>query len=116
MIICKNNINLYSIGVIKLRIPNLAEVGGRICFNERLPLTLFRTKVCDVWKYLERKNRANQNTPDQQPRLSYVQKPENQKDKGNRKSLATKDIDTTRVRICFQVGGGEFNCFNLSYH
>ena len=87
------------IGIIKLRIPNLADVGWRICFNEKLPLTLFRTKACDVWNYLEKKNIVNQNTPDKLPRLSYVKIPQTAKEAKDRKN----EIDTTRARICFQV-------------
>ena len=95
-----NYIIILAIGIIKLKIPDLASVGGRICFDERLPLALFRTKACDVWKYLEQKNKANQDTLNKIPRLSAIEIPKNPKEA---KKRCKTEMDTTRVRLCFQV-------------
>ena len=89
-------------GVVKLSIPNLADIGGRVIFDEQLQLALFRTKAKDVWDYLETRNDTNKNTPDKIPRLSEIAIPKNKKSKEARQRTR-REIDTTRVRLCFQV-------------
>ena len=77
-------------------IPNLDTVGRKITFDEKLPLAMFRAKQCDLWKYLHKKNEVNETVIASQ-RVSLIPK-----------DLALKDlkeeVDTTRVRLCFQVG------------
>ena len=84
-----------------MRIPNLDAVGRKITFDEKLPLSMFRAKQCDYEKYLRKKNEVNETVIASQ-RVSLI--PEN---------LALKDlknqVDTTRVRLCFQVG------YNIQY-
>ena len=79
-----------------MNIPNLDAVGRKITFDEKLPLAMFRAKQCDLWKYLRKKNDINETVIASQ-RVSLI--PNN---------LALKDlknqVDTTRVRLCFQVG------------
>ena len=57
---------------------------------------MFRAKQCDYEKYLRKKNEVNETVIASQ-RVSLIPK-----------NLALKDlknqVDTTRVRLCFQVG------------
>ena len=57
---------------------------------------MFRAKQCDLWKYLRKKNDVNETVIASQ-RVSLIPK-----------NLALeelkKEVDTTRVRLCFQVG------------
>ena len=83
-------------------IPNLADIGGKVTFDENLHLALFRTKALDVWNYLEIRNYSNKNTPDGSQRLCQIVIPKNKSSK-EAKMRAKNEIDTTRVRLCFQV-------------
>ena len=97
----QNKVGSHTKGVIKLKIPDIAAIGGRISFNENLPLALFRTKGTDQWNYLNKRNEVNQNPPDKKPCLAWIPTPQNQEEL---KSDALKqEIDTTRVKLCFQV-------------
>merc|ERR1712018_78122 len=86
-------------GIIKLNISNLAAIGGKICFDKNLPLSLFRAKAIDFWDYLNQKNIINKSPPDKRPHLSWIPPPQDADEEKEMK----KEIDTTRVRICFQV-------------
>ena len=92
----------FLVGVIKLWVPNLAAIdGGIIRFDDKLPLALFRTKANDVCEYLKRKNEVNEGVQEDNPRLSWIPIPQ---DQNSKLPKAVKDaIDTTRVRLCFQV-------------
>ena len=87
---------------MKLKIPNLADIDGKISFDEHLHLALFRTKALNVWDYLEKRNETNRNPPDNTPRLAQVFVPSNKNNKEARKRL-NLEIDTTRVKLYFQV-------------
>jgi len=86
-------------GVVKLRVPDLSAIEGKISFDEHLQLALFRTKAKDTWDYLKKRNETNSNTPDRIQRLFKIEIPSNKKDAKARKL----EIDTTRVKLCFQV-------------
>lgn len=92
-------------GVVKLHVDNLLQYGGKISFKGPLQLALFRTKAQKVWNYLETRNTTNRNTPDQQLRLTQIQIPplQTEKDKKQARKKLVEDIDTTRVKLCFQV-------------
>lgn len=87
---------------MKLKIPNLNVIEGKISFDEHLQLALFRTRAVHVWDYLEKRNETNRNTPDQIQRLSQIVIPSNKKNKDAKKRCSL-EIDTTRVKLCFQV-------------
>jgi hypothetical protein len=89
-------------GVVKLKIPNLSVIQGKISFDEHLQLALFRTRAVHAWDYLEKRNETNRNTPDKIQRLSQIVIPSNKKNKDAKKRCRL-DIDTTRVKLCFQV-------------
>ena len=91
--------------MVKLHVANLAAIGGRLKFDEQLNLALFRTKATDVWKYLETRNKTNRNPPDGIPRLFEIPIPKDKTSKEARSRL-NKEIDTTLVRLCFQVNSG----------
>ena len=90
------------IGVIKLWIPNLAAIeGGLLRFDDKLPLALFRTKASDVHKYLTKKNDVTKRVQIKNLQLSLVPLPETPNCKLTKAEKV--EIDTTRVRLCFQV-------------
>lgn len=93
--------------MIKLWVPNLAVIdGGLVRFDDKLPLALFRTKANDVCEYLNKKNEVNKEVLVDDQRLSLVPIPQDQR--FNYKF--SKDVvDTTRVRLCFQVKNNEFS-------
>ena len=87
---------------MKLHIPNLANIDGKISFDEHLHLALFRTRALHAWDYLEKRNKTNASTPDKIPRLSQIAIPSNKKNKEAKKRCRL-EMDTTRVKLCFQV-------------
>ena len=90
------------IGVVKLWVPNLAAIeGGVIHFNEKLPLALFRTKANDVCEYLNKKNEVNKEVLVDEQRLSLI--PISQEQRRSNYKFPKAVVDTTRVRLCFQV-------------
>jgi hypothetical protein len=89
-------------GVVKLHINNLAENQGKIIFEGGLQLALFRTKAKDVWNYLRTRNETNHHAPGGQSRLTQIKIPDNINTKAAKQRI-DQDIDTTRVKLCFQV-------------
>lgn len=89
-------------GVIKLKIFNLAAIAGTICFKDQLQLALFRARASDSWNYLQKKNLVNERTQNVQPRVTILPIPETPNSK-EAKRYFKANIDTTRVRLCFQV-------------
>ena len=88
---------------MKLHINNVAENGGTITFEGGLKLALFRTKAKQVWNYLRTRNETNNNkTPGGHSRLNQIQIPDNTSSKPAKKRI-DDEIDTTRVKLCFQV-------------
>ena len=92
---CNSYCFLLIVGVVQLKIPNLDAIGRKITFGENLPLAMFRSKQCDIRKYLLRKNEVNKTVSESQ-RVLLI--PEDLKLEELRKK-----VDTTRVRLCFQV-------------
>ena len=89
------------IGVVKLWIPSLAAIeGGVIRFDDKLPLALFRTKANDVCEYLRKKNEVTKEVPLDNQRLSLIPIPQ---DQSSNYKFPKAVVDTTRVRLCFQV-------------
>ena len=94
--------------MIKLWIPNLAAIeGGVIRFDDKLPLALFRTKANDVHKYLAKKNDVTKRVQIENLQLALVPNPQNPNCKLTKEEK--EEIDTTRVRLCFQVKNNKFH-------
>ena len=89
-----------------MRIHDLPESGKTIRFKDDLQLRMFRTKSDDIWSKLRKKNMKNQKLPGKEKQLSNVEIPSEGDSKfhiGKKEQRSNFDIDTTKVRLCFQV-------------
>ena len=71
-------------------IPNLSSIDRKICFQGKIQLALFRPTRSTMWNYLNKKHLFNLADSKQQQHQFHA-------------IPSNDDIDTTQVRLCFQV-------------
>ena len=89
------------LGVIKLKLTNLAASDITIPFKDKLQLGLFRTKAENIWDKLSMKIDSVNLEGIGGKTLARIEIPSDQKSEEAKERI--KKFDTTRVRLCFQV-------------
>jgi hypothetical protein len=96
-------------GVVKLHINNLSSNNGIITFEGATQLALFRTTNDNIWEYLRTRNFVNGNThattnneANFNTQIESIDIPDDITSPEAKKRLRTQ-INTKRVRLCFQV-------------